>query len=251
MRKPLIAGNWKMNKTVKEATALAKELAGLDFPSDREVVIAPPFVCLAAVEKAIKSSAIQLGAQNLYPEAKGAFTGEVSADMLKSAGVSHVILGHSERRTIFGETNTFINRKVVSALGAGLTAILCVGELLEEREKGVQNDVVKEQTIACLSGVSNEALEHLVIAYEPVWAIGTGKTASPEDADEMHAFIRAIIGDLYSKSSAESLRILYGGSVNESTVDTLLAKTHIDGALVGGASLKAESFSRIMNFKEV
>jgi triosephosphate isomerase len=248
MRKPLLAGNWKMNKTVSEATALAEQLAKIKIPDNREVMIAPNFLAMEAVKKALGNSKIAVGAQNAHFETKGAFTGETSVDMIKAAGFAYVILGHSERRALFAEDNALINKKVLAALGAEMTTLLCVGEVLSEREKGIQNDVVKEQILAGLTGVSEKSLAHLVIAYEPVWAIGTGKTASPEDAEEMHAFIRSLISSLYSKDSANALRVLYGGSVNEANIDSLMAKPNIDGALVGGASLKVESFSRIIAF---
>ncbi|HMB01217.1 MAG TPA: triose-phosphate isomerase [Spirochaetota bacterium] len=249
MNKNLIAGNWKMNNNIDEAVSLANDLIKADIPSDRDVMIAPTFPCLQPVNDIIKDSQIKLGAQNMHFEDKGAFTGEVSASMLKSAGVSYVILGHSERRNIFKESNEFINKKVKKALEEGFKTILCVGELLAEREKGIQNDVVKEQIIEGISGISEAQLDNFIIAYEPVWAIGTGKTATPEDADTMHAYIRNVIKDIYSENAAANLLILYGGSMKDSNVDSLLAKENINGGLVGGASLKPEQFTRIINYQ--
>ncbi|MBN8215044.1 MAG: triose-phosphate isomerase [Spirochaetes bacterium] len=249
MRTPMLAGNWKMNKTIPEAVALAEALAKVEIPAGREAVVCPSFVCLVPVKKALGSSKIQLGCQNMHFEAKGAFTGETSAEMLKSAEVSHVIIGHSERRALFGETDAVVNRKVKAVLAAGLKVILCVGEVLAEREKGVQNDVVKTQLTGGLDGVPAADLARVIIAYEPVWAIGTGKTATPEDADAMHAFIRGTLAALANAQVAEATRILYGGSANDANIDSLMAKPNIDGALIGGAALKPESFTRMIQYK--
>jgi len=250
MKKSMIAGNWKMNlkrdSAVLLAEALSREIRDTD---DREVLICPSFPLLADVKRALDKSPVMLGAQDMYFEDSGAFTGEVSAGMLLSVGCSHVILGHSERRHIFHEDNKTINKKVLQALRKGLIPILCFGELLEEREAGKTEDVVKDQVAGGLKNVSAEDMRVLVLAYEPVWAIGTGKTATPEDADGVHGFIRKTIEDLYSAQIAERLRILYGGSVKPENVDGLMAKDNIDGALVGGASLKSDSFLRIVGFQ--
>ncbi len=250
MRKALIAGNWKMHldndSAVVLAEALSREVRDTD---DREVLICPSFPLIGDVKHALENSVVMLGAQNMYFEDKGAFTGEISADMLISVGCSHVILGHSERRHIFHEDNDTVNKKVLQALRKGLIPILCVGELLEEREAGKTEDIVKSQVVGGLRDVSMDDMRVLVIAYEPVWAIGTGKTATPEDADGVHGFIRKTIADLYSVQTAEGLRILYGGSVKPDNVDGLMAKNNIDGALVGGASLKPDSFLRIVGFQ--
>lgn len=249
MRTPLLAGNWKMNKTVPEAVALAQALSQVQVPAGREVLVCPSFVCLSDVKKALGSSAVKLGAQNVSHEAKGAFTGEVSTEMLVSVGASHVLVGHSERRTLYGETDAVCAKKVKAAIAAGLTAVLCVGEVLAEREKGIQNDVVKTQLTGGLTGLTAAEMAKVVIAYEPVWAIGTGKTATPEDADAMHGFIRQTLSAQFGAPVADATRILYGGSANENNIDSLMAKPHIDGALVGGASLKIESFTRMIQYK--
>lgn len=249
MRSYYIAGNWKMHKTIGESVALATELrAALGATTDR-VMVAPPFTALAAVAKALEGSSIILGAQNMGPEEQGAHTGEVSVLMLKDAGVASVILGHSERRHSYGESDELINRKVLLALKHGMEVILCVGETLEEREAGRLDEVVGGQLRAGLAGVSSEALGKVVIAYEPVWAIGTGKTATPEDADAVHAFCRKVLASLYSPAAATSMCIQYGGSVKPDNVTALMAMPNIDGALVGGASLKAGSFLPIAAFR--
>jgi len=251
MRKALIAGNWKMyldrDSAVGLAEALSREVRDTD---DRDILVCPSFPLISDVKRALENSVVMLGAQNMYFEDKGAFTGEISADMLISVGCSHVILGHSERRHIFHEDNDIVNKKVLQALRKGLIPILCVGELLEEREAGKTEDIVKSQVVGGLRDVSVDDMRILVIAYEPVWAIGTGKTATPEDADGVHGFIRRTVADLYSAQTAEGLRILYGGSVKPENVDGLMAKDNIDGALVGGASLKSDSFLRIVGFQQ-
>ncbi len=250
MRKVLIAGNWKMHLDRDSAVALARSLSR-EAPDteDRDVLVCPSFPLLADVKRALGKGHVLLGAQNMHFEDSGAFTGEVSADMLLSIGCSHVILGHSERRHIFHEDNETVNKKVMQALSRGLIPILCVGELLAEREAGKTEDIVKDQVVGGLRGVSEEDMRVLVIAYEPVWAIGTGKTATPEDADGVHGFIRETVADLYNAQTAEGLCILYGGSVKPQNVDGLMAMDNIDGALVGGASLKADSFLRIIDFQ--
>ncbi len=249
MRKTFIAGNWKMNMLPSEAAAFIGDLAAKtgDFKYGK-VMVAPPFTSLPAAAAVIKGTGILLGAQNMSDEESGAHTGEVSPLMLKDLGVDAVILGHSERRLIYGENDAFINRKVKLALKHGFEVILCVGETLEERESGKVETVVEEQLAGGLSGIAEESLASITIAYEPVWAIGTGKTATPEDADSVHAFIRKIIEKLFSSSAAAEIVIQYGGSVKPENSAELMAKENIDGALVGGASLKVDSFYGIINF---
>lgn len=247
MRTPIIAANWKMNKTTGEAAAFFKGfLPAIASAAGRvEVVVIPPFTALAAC-KAAAGGAVAVGAQNMHPEASGAFTGEISAGMLVDLGVSHVVLGHSERRTLFGETDGFINQKVKAALAAGLTPILCVGETLEERDAGKVREVLDRQVAEGLAGLEAGALPKVVIAYEPVWAIGTGRTATPAQAQEAHAMIRARLGGLFGAEAAERVRIQYGGSVKPGNARELLACPDIDGALVGGASLVPEDFAAIV-----
>jgi len=248
MRKSLIAGNWKMYKTPKESVEFVKGLKGaIKTYSDRDILVCPPFTSLIPVFDELKGTSIKLGAQNVFFEDEGAFTGEISPKMLKEIGVEYVICGHSERRNIFGETDEIINKKVKKTVSAGMTAILCVGEKLEEREKGETFNVIKRQVERCLDGIKET--EGIVIAYEPVWAIGTGKNATPEQAEEVHSFIRGIIERHYGKNSAEDIIILYGGSVKPENIDSLMAQKNIDGALVGGASLKLDSFLRIVDYR--
>lgn len=247
-RIPMMAGNWKMHGNRAETAALAGALAkSVGQTTGREVVIAPPYTSLDVAREAIAGTVIELSAQNVHGEPKGAFTGEVSAEMLVEAGCTHVIIGHSERRQYYGETDSSVNHRLKAALGAGLVPIVCVGETLAEREGGTTEAVVERQVNAGLAGVD---LERCVVAYEPVWAIGTGKTATPEQAQEVHRFIRGLLGKLASAEVAGTVRILYGGSVKPDNVDALMAKEDIDGALVGGASLDAASFTRIVQFKE-
>ncbi|WP_457678780.1 triose-phosphate isomerase [Thermovibrio sp.] len=246
MRKLLIAGNWKMHKTVPEALKLVRELKEkVGKVSDREVLVCPPFTSLYPVGKELKGSSIKLGAQNMFYEEEGAYTGEISPVMLKDVGCSFVILGHSERRNIFKEDDELINKKVLSAVEHGLVPILCVGEKLKEREEGKTKEVVKRQVVNGLKGLRGD--KEFVIAYEPVWAIGTGKSATPEMAQEVHAFIREVLKELFGEETANKVRILYGGSVKPENAKGLLSMPDIDGALVGGASLKAESFAKIVN----
>ncbi len=249
MRNYYIAGNWKMHMTVSEAVALAQDLVVKLGKSKERVMIAPPFTALAAVAQAIKGSSLVLGAQNMGPETKGAHTGEISPLMLKDLGVKAVILGHSERRHSYLETDELINRKVLLALEQGLEPILCVGETLAEREAGRLEAVVGGQVREGLKGVSPAALSTVTIAYEPVWAIGTGKTATPEDADAVHGYIRTVLSSLYGEAAAKAMVIQYGGSVKADNAAELMAKPNIDGALVGGASLKAETFVPIVAFR--
>jgi len=244
-----MAGNWKMNMLVAEAESLVKDLlSGLDGSEDVDVVVAPPFTSLVPVGKLIRGSRIALAAQNLHWETSGAYTGEVSAKMLLDVGCKHVIIGHSERRQYFGETDETVNRRLEAALAEGLEPILCVGEVLEERKAGRTGEVVDRQARQALQGISRSELERLVVAYEPVWAIGTGETATPDQAQEVHAQIRGLIRDLYDEALAQGLRIQYGGSVKPDNVRALMDQPDVDGALVGGASLKAESFLGIVKF---
>ncbi|MDH4161575.1 MAG: triose-phosphate isomerase [Nitrospirota bacterium] len=249
-RRPILAGNWKMNMTATQARELASKLIPLvSAVKDRDIVLGPPFTSLSAVAEAIKGSNIGLSAQNLHWEEKGAFTGEISADMLLDSGCKYVIIGHSERRQYFGETDESVNKKVKQALKKGLLPIMCVGETLAEREAGKLNEIIGRQVTGGLKDLSPDDMKKVVIAYEPVWAIGTGKTATPEQANEVHALIRNKVKSLYSADTAEGLRIQYGGSVTPENVSQLMAMPDIDGALVGGASLKPESFAALVNFK--
>ena len=247
MRRPFIAGNWKMNldraSGVKLAEGLAKQAGDC---GDVDLAVCPPSVYLDAVGKALKGSPIGLGAQNMYHEPKGAFTGEVSAAMLLDVGCRYVILGHSERRHVMGETDESINKKVLAALAAELTPIVCVGELLEEREAEKTSEVIRTQFDGSLAGLSADQMLRIVIAYEPVWAIGTGKVASPEQAEEVHLDLRKIMEDRYNEEVAQSVRIQYGGSVKPDNAAELLAQPNIDGALVGGASLETDKFLGIV-----
>ncbi|OGW40517.1 MAG: triose-phosphate isomerase [Nitrospirae bacterium GWD2_57_9] len=249
-RKPIIAGNWKMNKTTIEAGDLAAQLIPLvSSVKDREIVLGPPFTSLEAVSETIRGTNIALSAQNMHWEDKGAFTGEISAEMLLDLGCKYVIIGHSERRQYFCETDESVNKKVKQALKKGLLPIMCVGETLAEREAGKLNDIINRQVAGGLKDISNDDMKKVVIAYEPVWAIGTGKTATPEQANEVHALIREKVKALYNTEIAQGLRIQYGGSVTPENVSSLMAMPDIDGALVGGASLKPESFAALVNFK--
>jgi triosephosphate isomerase len=246
---PLIAANWKMHKTLSEATDFARQAkAACSSMKDRDIVIAPPFTALAAVGAILKESPVRLAAQNMHWEERGAFTGEISAAMLVDAGCDYVIIGHSERRHLFGETDNMINRKLASALKTSLKPIVCVGETLEEREAGQTFHIIREQLHKGLNNISSDDIRRSIIAYEPVWAIGTGKTATPDQAEEAHLFIRDVIGDLFGESIGDTMRILYGGSVTPDNVACLMAKRHINGALVGGASLDIESFTKIAGF---
>ena len=247
-RRPIIAGNWKMNKTAAEARDLASRLipliAGI---KGRDIVLAPPFTALQSVAAVIKGTGIALSAQNLHWEDKGAFTGEISAEMLLDLGCKYVIIGHSERRQFFGENDETVNKKLRQALNKGLLPIVCVGETLKERETGMANEVIERQVTGALKGVTAAEMQKVTIAYEPVWAIGTGKTATPDQANEIHSFIRKKGEKAYGKEIAGALRIQYGGSVTPENVSTLMAMPDIDGALVGGASLKPESFAALVN----
>ncbi len=248
-RKALMAGNWKMHKTTEEARLLAEQVAAATpKAADREVLLAPPFTALGAVSEAVKGTDIIVAGQNVCWEEQGAFTGEISPAMLKDMGATAAIVGHSERRQIFMESDEMINQRLLGGLNQGLTMLLCIGETLEERESDQTLAVLERQIRAGLAEVSSALMNQVVIAYEPVWAIGTGRTASTEQAQEAHAFIRKLATDLYEKDIADGLRILYGGSVKPANIDELMAQPDIDGALVGGAALDADSFGRIINF---
>lgn len=248
MRKPIIAGNWKMNNTIKQGLKLVEEIIGFELSENVEAVLCVPFTTLQDVKKAIKDTNIKLGAQNVHWEENGAFTGEISPSMLKEIGVDYCIIGHSERRQYYNETDETVNKKIKSTLSHGILPIVCVGETLEEREANKAEDIVKNQIIRAFEGITKEELNKIVIAYEPIWAIGTGKTASSDDANNMCKFIRNIIGEIYSDEDKEIIRIQYGGSVKPSNIKELMDKSDIDGALVGGASLKAEDFVSLLNY---
>ncbi|MBL7075636.1 triose-phosphate isomerase [candidate division KSB1 bacterium] len=250
-RKLIIAGNWKMNKTALEAEGLVKDLvSNIGSVQKTDVVICPPFTALETVGRLIDGTPIALGAQNMHWEEKGAFTGEISADMLKALGCRYVILGHSERRQYFGETDEGVNKKLRAALEAGLQPIVCVGETLKEREARVTEKVLSDQLKGVFRNFAVEELGDVILAYEPVWAIGTGRTASPQQAAQVHRFIRGILGDLFTPHWAQGLRIQYGGSVKPENIRNLLAEVNIDGALVGGASLDNGPFARIVAVAE-
>ena len=249
MRKPVIAGNWKMFKTVEESVAFVDALLPLVKGSAHcEVVVAPPFPSLWSVARRVKGSNVRVAAQNCHWEKEGAFTGEVSCEMIVEAGASHVVIGHSERRQFFGETNETVNKKIFAALRASLIPIVCIGESLAEREQKQTERVVGEQLTKGLNSLTELQLSHIIVAYEPVCAIGTGRTATPELAAETHRFVRDTIGRMFSPASSSAMRILYGGSVKPDNIKGLMAQPDIDGALVGGASLKADSFAAIVNF---
>ena len=250
-RTAIIAGNWKMNKTPKEAVALLNEIKPLVADADCEVIACVPYVDLAAAVEATAGTNIKVGAENCHWAESGAFTAEVSAPMLKAVGVPYVIIGHSERRQYFGETDETVNMRTKAALAAGLKVILCVGELKEQRLQGITEEVVRYQTKIALGGVAKEDLKNVIIAYEPVWAIGTGLTATADQANEVNAAIRACICELYGKEAADAIVIQYGGSMNAKNAAELLAKPDVDGGLIGGASLKAQDFSVIVKAASV
>lgn len=246
LRPAVIAGNWKMNKTPKEAVELINGIKPLVKDADCDVVVCTPYVDLAAAVETVKGSNIKVGAENVHFEQSGAFTGEISAPMLKEIGVEYVIIGHSERRTYFGETDITVNKRTLAALNSGLKVILCVGEYLEQREQGITAELVAMQTKIALNNVTAEQVKNVIIAYEPVWAIGTGKTATAEQANEVCAVIRNAVADLYGKDVADATTIQYGGSMNAGNADELLAKPDVDGGLIGGASLKPQDFAAIV-----
>ena len=246
MRRPIIAGNWKMNLNRADSIELAQGVVQGDHTAGVEIVMCPTFVYLDAVSEVLRGSTVKWGGQDGYHESNGAFTGEISMAMLADLGCQYVILGHSERRHGMGETNAQVNAKMIAALASGITPILCVGELLEERESGQTQTVVESQMDGSLAGLSADQVAQIVIAYEPVWAIGTGKTATPEQAQQVHADLRKLVSNRYNAQSAAAVRILYGGSVKPSNAAELLSQPDIDGALVGGASLQADSFLKII-----
>lgn len=249
MRKVIIAGNWKMNNDVEDSISLAKELKeNYSNKNNVEVIVCPTYTNLYPVNEILKNSEIKIGGQNIYPKLSGAYTGEISADMLKSVGCTYVIIGHSERREYFKEANNFLNKKIKTSLDNGLKPIYCIGETLEERESEKTFNVLEKQLKEGLANFSNDELSKIVIAYEPVWAIGTGKTASPAQAQEVHAFIRKLLTELSSDAVSSEISILYGGSVKPDNATELMSCSDIDGALVGGASLKADSFEKIINY---
>lgn len=246
-RRKVIAGNWKMNMTPSQGKELVNEIYGkIKGRKGCDIVVCVPFVDIPAVASAVKGTIIKVGAQNVHFEQKGAFTGEISADMLKECGVQYVIVGHSERRQYFGETDKTVNLRAKAALNAGLSTIICVGESLEQRESGITREVVSSQTKLALENITAEQMENVIIAYEPIWAIGTGKTATNEQADEVCGIIREVIGDKYGKSVARAAIIQYGGSMNAKNAEGLLAMPNIDGGLIGGASLKPDDFATIV-----
>nr|WP_320116752.1 triose-phosphate isomerase [uncultured Desulfuromonas sp.] len=250
MRKPLIAGNWKLHNTVEESCRLAQALVNdLSDVTETEIVIAPVFTALSEVGKICADSPVQLAAQNCHCMDDGAYTGEVSVPLLADVGCNHIIVGHSERRQYFGETDHFVNVKARAILKHGLTAIICIGETLEQRESGELFDVIAAQVRGALEEISPEQMSQVILAYEPIWAIGTGKTASSEEAEEVHAYIRGLLHGSYGSDVATQCRILYGGSVKPGNISELMAEEDIDGALVGGASLKADDFAAIVRFK--
>ncbi len=246
LRKAVIAGNWKMNNTPSQTTALINEMKPLVADADCEVVLCVPYIDIPAAVEAAKGSNIKIGAENVHFKASGAYTGEVSTDMLKEAGVEYVVIGHSERRTYFGETDQTVNLRSLAALNAGLKAIICVGETLEQRELGYTETLLKFQTKMALTNVKPEQLKNVIIAYEPVWAIGTGVTATADQADEGNGFVRAAIAEAYGADLAETVTVQYGGSMNAKNADELVSKVNVDGGLIGGASLKAQDFSVIV-----
>ncbi len=248
MRTKVIAGNWKMNNTPAEGKALIEGIKAAADKATAEVVVCTPFVALTAAVDAASGSKIGVGAQNMYFEDKGAFTGEVSADMLNAVGVKYVVIGHSERREYFAETDATVNKKTIKALEKGITPIVCCGETLQQREDGITFDWIAMQIKLAMKDISAADAEKVIIAYEPIWAIGTGKTATDDQANEVCAAIRVVLSEIYSKDTADKIRILYGGSMNAKNAEGLLAMSDIDGGLIGGASLKAEDFSTIINF---
>ena len=248
-RRPLIAANWKMHKTLAEAISFVESIQKETGPcADREVLIAPAFTALKAAGDTLKQQGYSLGAQNCHWEEKGAFTGEISPAMLKDLGCAYVIVGHSERRQLFGDTDRTVKLKAAAVIRAGMAPVVCVGEVLDERERGQTFEVIGKQVEGALEGLSAEQMDGVVIAYEPVWAIGTGRTATPAQAQEVHAFIRSRISSLFNKAIENKVRILYGGSVKPSNVDSLMSEPDIDGALVGGASLEVDSFKSLVGF---
>jgi len=249
LRKPIIAGNWKMNNTIKQGESLVKDILDKDLSRDVEVVICVPFTFLDRANELVTGTHVKLGAQNMHWEEKGAYTGEISPIMLNELNVEYVIIGHSERRQYFNETDETVNKKIKSALGHNLTPIICVGESLEERENGKYKELIESQVTKAFNGIKKEDAVKTVIAYEPIWAIGTGRTASSEQAEEICYLIRSVIGKLYDMDTLQNVRVLYGGSVKPDNIKELMHMENIDGALVGGASLKANDFVQLVNYK--
>jgi triosephosphate isomerase len=250
MRRPIIVGNWKMHKTIAEAVALVKALRSSVVDIDGvDIGVAPPFIALGAVSEALRGCPIVVAAQNMHWEPQGAYTGEVSAAMLTDVGCRRVIIGHSERRQFFGETDATVNRKLKAALGTQLDPIMCVGETLDQREANATFDILEQQIRQGFAEIPAEHVPRVVVAYEPIWAIGTGKTATPDQAQEVHVFLRNLLSGLYGKTLADEVRIQYGGSVNAGNIQTLMLQPDVDGALVGGASLEAASFAQIVSFQ--
>jgi len=251
MRKKIIAGNWKMNKTGTEAASFARDLKIKTISINKtEIIICPPYIAIAPAYEILKESRVKIGAQNVHWEPSGAFTGEISAEMIEQSGCKYVIIGHSERRQYFGETDQSVNNKIKQSLTTSLYPIVCIGETLQQREAGKMKDIVKTQITAGLSGISVEQMKRLVLAYEPVWAIGTGVTATPSQAEEVHHFIRELLAELFNSTIADSTPILYGGSVKPDNVKELLSQNNIDGGLIGGASLKVDSFVELIKTAE-
>jgi triosephosphate isomerase (TIM) len=251
MRRPIIAGNWKMFKTRGETSAFFEAfLPQIQNVSHCDVVVAPPFTAVSTAADETNGTVVKISAPDVYWEKEGAFTGEISVKMLREAGCTYTIIGHSERRQFFGETDETVQKKTVGAIGGGLKAIVCVGELLAQRDAGQAFDVVRRQVENGLRGLTGPDLSHIIVAYEPVWAIGTGRTATPEIAAEMHAVIRKTFAEIYNEAAADALRILYGGSVKPDNIAALMKKEDIDGALVGGASLDSASFAAIVNYQK-
>jgi len=248
-RKPLIAGNWKMFKTVPEAKALVEGLkTNLKDVTDREILVCPPFTAIYEVARVLKGSNISVGSQNIFWEKKGAFTGEIAPDMIVDAGCKYALVGHSERRQYFSETDETVNKRIKATFAVGITPVACIGEMLAERENGTTFKVIDTQVKNGLSGLTPEQAKILVIAYEPVWAIGTGKTATPQQAEEVHAYIRKLYSQIYGEPAAAAIRILYGGSVKPDNVAEIMKQPNVDGALVGGASLEIESFTKLVKY---
>ena len=251
MRRKIVAGNWKMNKTGEEAASFARELKVKTLNINKtEIIVCPPFTALSSVTEITKGSRVKVGAQNVHWEPSGAYTGEISAEMIEAAGCSHVIIGHSERRQYFGETNQSVNKKIKQSLSTSLLLIVCIGETLQQREAGQTKSVVESQIREGLDGLSAEQMKRIVLAYEPVWAIGTGVTATPEQAEEVHQFIRELIEKIFNSKVAEAVQILYGGSVKPENIEELLSLQNIDGGLIGGASLKVGSFVEMIKITE-
>lgn len=249
MREKVIAGNWKMNKTIVESVEFIQDLKQENLPADREIIICAPYTSLYTLSGQIQGTNIKLASQNIHFEDSGAFTGEISPLMLLGTEVEYVVVGHSERRQYFGESDDIVNKKALTCLNHGLKPIICVGEVLEQREAGITMDVIKTQVIGSLKNIPNAEMSKLIIAYEPVWAIGTGKTATSEDANEVCGFIRKTVEDLHGETIAQNTIILYGGSVKSDNANSLFTMEHIDGGLVGGASLKANEFAKIINYE--